>query len=355
MTMPNTASPRPEDGKAPVASCDALGRTDLDGLQPAWSKDPQRIEPCSINDILRKHSRERLYVKPLHWTSKQLHHLGCDFAVDPPPHDKKQNTDDVDKRLVRSMAEAVRQLAPWREQRTKAMAIDDALHDHGLHRTSFEIHLSFAQKPVCRLRTCGIFSIAGSTSAFMAYLDYNSVAHWRYSSVKMSSSKRGGWPVICLEHRKRDRIKPPHFSQDPYIAAVLIALAQERRRSMESSEHASCLARTSQPAEPVTPLPDLVGTEPEGSHCPKARQARVSVLATIEKCMYIYTADMPFAFLDRLDMPSRFSHAETVPLSYRCFPYRSVKKISRRIQRIIRSVETHDVISSASHTGDKSS
>lgn len=36
-------------------------------------------EPSSINDIIRQHSRSRLYVKPLHWTSHHLDLLQCRF------------------------------------------------------------------------------------------------------------------------------------------------------------------------------------------------------------------------------------------------------------------------------------
>lgn len=37
-------------------------------------------EPLSINGILRQHSRNRLFVTPLHWKSLQLELLGCRFA-----------------------------------------------------------------------------------------------------------------------------------------------------------------------------------------------------------------------------------------------------------------------------------
>ena len=39
-----------------------------------------KIEPLSINDILRKHDGDRLFVPPLHWTLQHLALLECHFA-----------------------------------------------------------------------------------------------------------------------------------------------------------------------------------------------------------------------------------------------------------------------------------
>jgi hypothetical protein len=41
----------------------------------------QPPEPRSINDVLRQHCRERLYVHPLRWTSRQLLLLDCQFVA----------------------------------------------------------------------------------------------------------------------------------------------------------------------------------------------------------------------------------------------------------------------------------
>jgi len=48
-------------------------------------------EPSSINDILRSHSRDRLYIPPLQWTAQHLDLLGCPFVRDkaPKPTDEK--------------------------------------------------------------------------------------------------------------------------------------------------------------------------------------------------------------------------------------------------------------------------
>ncbi|KAJ4328617.1 hypothetical protein N0V84_000976 [Fusarium piperis] len=45
----------------------------------------QAPQPSSINSILREHSRTRLYVKPLYWTSQHLQLLNCQFVLENGP------------------------------------------------------------------------------------------------------------------------------------------------------------------------------------------------------------------------------------------------------------------------------
>lgn len=42
-------------------------------------------KPSSINDILRSHSRDRLYIPPLQWTAQHLDLLDCPFVRDKAP------------------------------------------------------------------------------------------------------------------------------------------------------------------------------------------------------------------------------------------------------------------------------
>jgi len=40
----------------------------------------QPPQPFSLNDLLRQHCHDRLYVKPLHWTAQHLQLLKCRFV-----------------------------------------------------------------------------------------------------------------------------------------------------------------------------------------------------------------------------------------------------------------------------------
>jgi len=46
-------------------------------MVPQASQPPQ---PLSLNDLLRQHCHDRLYVKPLHWTARHLQLLKCRFV-----------------------------------------------------------------------------------------------------------------------------------------------------------------------------------------------------------------------------------------------------------------------------------
>ena len=46
-------------------------------MVPQTSQPPQ---PLSLNDLLRQHCHDRLYVKPLHWTAQHLQLLKCRFV-----------------------------------------------------------------------------------------------------------------------------------------------------------------------------------------------------------------------------------------------------------------------------------
>ena len=55
----------------PVSACSIIYARMVQASQP-----PQ---PFSLNDLLRQHCHDRLYIKPLHWTAQHLQLLKCRF------------------------------------------------------------------------------------------------------------------------------------------------------------------------------------------------------------------------------------------------------------------------------------
>jgi hypothetical protein len=45
---------------------------------------PQLPQPLSLNDLLRRYCRDRLYVPPLRWTAQHVQLLKCRFVPRPP-------------------------------------------------------------------------------------------------------------------------------------------------------------------------------------------------------------------------------------------------------------------------------
>ena len=60
----------------------------------------------------------------------------------------------------------------------------------------------------------------------MAYLDLEFVRSRRNASIKVSGGNRPNPPIARLRQKIQRRLNPIMEAEDPYIAAVLVALAQ---------------------------------------------------------------------------------------------------------------------------------
>ena len=106
-----------------------------DNLPGTPTKHARSLELSSINGILRQHARQRLYVRPLHWTAEHLRLLGCVFTTDRHAAVGKTRKETVlDEKLVRSTAETAAFLRPGVRSEIKAVVIRDMLADYGLSR-----------------------------------------------------------------------------------------------------------------------------------------------------------------------------------------------------------------------------
>ncbi|EAQ89719.1 hypothetical protein CHGG_06338 [Chaetomium globosum CBS 148.51] len=116
----------------------------------------------------------------------------------------------------------------------KTVLVRDMLHRHGLSEagTHDKFELRFAQRSVrAHLRTGGIFAPSPNAPPGLAFLDLDAVAKRRDLSVTYQIPHLTSRPVARILHKKLNRIRPIEEIYDPYIAAVLIALAQEQRRA----------------------------------------------------------------------------------------------------------------------------
>ncbi|KFA75403.1 hypothetical protein S40288_10676 [Stachybotrys chartarum IBT 40288] len=316
--------------------------------QTPSSKHPRMSKPTSINGILRRNARQRLYVRPLKWTAQHLHLLGCEFSSrDRGCKDReadqveKEEKAAVDQRLLHSIAEATKCMGPG--HLCKGASIGYILENYGLKETSYSrIPFDFAERPVCRLSTNGIFAPAGTAPAALAFLDLYGVRDRRHTSFLGGIGRRLNPPAVRLAFKKLARVRPNHVAHDPYIAAVLISLAQGLRYEamMGSQTPPANGAPISPPKEPVE-LPQKVSSlkvnsSDQSSLKPETRQ--VFLLATFESNLYVYDAGFPDTFLDRLDKPSEPSYLETVSIHYSCIPFSSEKGIDRAMERITKSM-----------------
>jgi hypothetical protein len=95
-----------------------------------------------------------------------------------------------------------------------------------IHRRE-RLDLYYAGRSVAQL-TCCVFGrvINGIPTPFLAYVDQFEIAHFREATIKNPS-----WnlPVRRLRKATLARLKPTDIDQDPYLASILIALAQVRQ------------------------------------------------------------------------------------------------------------------------------
>lgn len=141
------------------------------------------------------------------------------------------------------------------------------------------------------LRTDGVWSI-GSAAPSLAYVDLCNLATQREERIYCTPRlKRWNRPVSILRSKKLDQHTPSNDAEDPYIMAILIALAREQRRKQQKDG-----ART--------------GT---ASH----NVSLIAVRGIPPRTLFFYTARIPTSFLDKLDRPAQFSPSCPVLVSYR--------------------------------------
>jgi hypothetical protein len=307
---------------SPLAPTRPGKRAAQESLPEAPTKFPRVPEASSINGILRQHARERLYVQPLHWTAQQLRLLKCVFIRQRHAACRTTGTQTtVDERKAQSVAKVAEDLKSLCTPEFKAITIWDMLREHGFYKscTGSTSELLFNQRPVAKLETDGLFAPSPKAPATLAFLNLDTVAQWRSKSVPMPKSNRMNPPVARIRKRRQAQIQPSKKFHDPYIVAVLIALAQAQRHAGILPE--SCCDSSTRI------LPNILGF-------------KVHLLATSSQRLHIYTTCVTLTFLDRFDKPSQCSLAETLPFYDTRLPLNSPTEVSRIIEVISKSIGT---------------
>ncbi|KAI2626747.1 hypothetical protein GGR54DRAFT_637309 [Hypoxylon sp. NC1633] len=195
----------------------------------------------SINQLLRRHCRERLFMPPLHWTDRQLDLLGCQFVSCRPSRWPTQPFSYYQ--------------APLSPQTTNNdissgddLEGDEWRVDYNLCRpkdvTRQSLDFCFGGTRFCTRIPCHVFSrrrprhlayppkhlAIEATPLFplVIWLDYvRDVSHRRLQVYK---PKKKSKPVTAVRRIRLRRITPVDKCHDPYIVAALIALAQAQKR-----------------------------------------------------------------------------------------------------------------------------
>lgn len=114
-------------------------------------------------------------------------------------------------------------------------------------RPDLVLPFRFGGRTVTYIRTDGIFS-ASLAAPFLAYIHLNTINALREKHVSTRLVRRPNWPVQAVQAKKLDSLRPLNKAEDPYIAAILIALAQEQR---SQSRKVTCDDEVEAPTRPT--------------------------------------------------------------------------------------------------------
>ncbi|KAJ5253819.1 hypothetical protein N7524_010999 [Penicillium chrysogenum] len=133
----------------------------------------------------------------------------------------------------------------------KKSAVEDILGAYNVYVSDSEcLPFYFNRRAAVKLSTDGVFS-NNSVAPSLAYITFDKIQSLRKKHVYMPPYKRVNEivnaPGLRVRQKRLDSLEPQNPAEDPYIVAILIALAQEQRRrrqQQEGSQGASAKIKT---------------------------------------------------------------------------------------------------------------
>ncbi|EQL01094.1 hypothetical protein G6O67_004939 [Ophiocordyceps sinensis] len=189
-------------------------------------------QTLAISRILRFNHRERLLVKPIHWSSRHLELLGCSFGK--PAREPKVAAPVLFGPLGSGHLRDAFASMDWRLP-YRCDALDELLSNDELYLYQHNLGFFFNDKHVETLRCRVLFSPDPQHGILAAYVDLDFIYELRAKSV--------GLPIYspCCQIRKRlallrlKKITPSVRLHDPYVVAILIAIAHENSVEQEAN------------------------------------------------------------------------------------------------------------------------
>jgi hypothetical protein len=300
---------------------------------PLWCQP----HPLSVNGLIRKHCRNRLYVHPLQWTAQHLELMGYRFVRKSNrklrDHSQHQHRHQNSLQLPSeaTILETIYDLRRPSIRDFKTTIIIEFLAACNVIQLD-RSHLPFDVKrqTVATVPTSGIFSHRSNTASF-AYLDLEYVGSERDKSIGLSMSKKLEGPVWSIRKKRQRQLQPSNEAEDPYVAAVLIALAQglqHQHQKQSVNGPNECLELVPTKLDP-TVLPQQTAIDFE---------VRLVALARDARRLYFYTANIPSRSLDMLNEPSHYHDTNPVLVSYHAVQLKPCEKSVQNIESIISSL-----------------
>ncbi|KAK3906523.1 hypothetical protein C8A05DRAFT_11726 [Staphylotrichum tortipilum] len=203
---------------------------------------PPLLSPLlSINRLLALHPRERLLVHPLRWTDRQPTLLGCrihshhDEAYSAAADENTEAASSKSDRLAALLAKRLNgQLDPERLADTIMQLLAPLDACHILLRMDWPVSFHFDRRSRACIRICYVsVSIRrpASNTFTLACLDFNETMLERKLYFRPPGNLRHtDWEGLRRSHTLVKLHTPKDPQKDPFLVALVIALAQEDRR-----------------------------------------------------------------------------------------------------------------------------
>ncbi|EAS32414.3 uncharacterized protein CIMG_11119 [Coccidioides immitis RS] len=272
---------------------------------------------CSINEIVRLNCREQLILEPLRWTGRHVELLQCRFEK---PSLAPSVMDSTNKgpgdRFVRALVDAEEYI--WREFRTRQILSSPGCPFTALNNLPFY----FDRRHISDL-PCVVFfpkgdhdrMARGLVPAVAAYVDRARIDHLRLAELYRYQGRRQSEHGSTLFRLKSKEITSPEHLHDPYILALLIAMAQLQRGAL----------RRRNPEKQL----DMCSTF----------ACRVLLTDLNDKaCTHLFTADISSSFLQKLDLPASRPSASASPfvsIQHTKIPYKPYNTFCDRISSLL--------------------
>ncbi|UKZ84829.1 uncharacterized protein TrAFT101_000717 [Trichoderma asperellum] len=297
-------SPSPAISSSPTATTTETSSTSSSTASTASNTRPEPESPLSLFGITRRHCREELFVSPVRWTGRHVELLHFSFTgpfPEPTTSASAEGTEgeySEERSGTRHLKDffdfyykpVMREQGIWLLITTDAcplviyeeplrLAVGDSIVK-SLHCMAFYLKDSIKGHKVHKLPVAALVDQGRIVELRKEYLGLSRCKQWCY------------WnrPMCCLYQKKWKKLTPPIPLHDPFITALLIGLAQKKRRYLHEIE-------STEEARTGKLFCQVVHTFNSRGRCKEKREE------AYWGWLYLYQADIPSTLLDMFEQP----------------------------------------------------
>ncbi|KAL6880935.1 hypothetical protein J3F83DRAFT_15825 [Trichoderma novae-zelandiae] len=305
MAPSSSLSPTSPPSSAPCCCCCPSSATSTPASSSSFS--PQTSESgaspqaaLSLHGIARRHCREEILVTPLRWTGRHLELLQCSFEkpLPEPITAATYSVTEADYSEERSGTPHLEDFfryyykAVFREQGIRLLLTMD-----GCPLVAYDSVRLYFNGCVAKRMECVSLCLRGDDQDTLqhrrpvaGFIDRSHIELLRKDSLGYRS-RHYNPPILRLYNKKWRKLSPPDPLYDPYIVALLIGVAQQKRRHLRE-------INSNEEAQRGMLFSQVLSTFYSKGKC------EVIGEEAFMGWMYLYQANIPSSLLDMFDNPN---------------------------------------------------